>query len=107
VGYDRWKQTLIVAVVDGYQLGFSRGILQEEFADLFLEFGADTAMEFDGGGSATMVLQNEIMNHPSDDFGERYVANALLFFWDDQPLEVRYPRTLQPPAWRTPAMKPQ
>lgn len=84
IGYDRWKQTLIVIVVDGYQLGYSRGILQTEFADLFLEFGAYTAMELDGGGSATMVLNNTIMNNPSDQTGERFVANSLLFFWNEQ-----------------------
>ncbi len=83
VGYDRLKQTLIVAVVDGYQRGYSRGIQQEEFADLLREFGAYDAMELDGGGSSTMVLDGEIMNHPSDQTGERYVANALLFYWNE------------------------
>ncbi len=107
VGYDEWKQTLIVAVVDGYQYGYSRGILQEEFADLFLEFGAYTAMELDGGGSSTMVLDGEVMNQPSDDTGERHVANALLFFWNETTRDPRYPAALQPPAWRPPAFKPQ
>jgi hypothetical protein len=83
VGYDHQKQTLIVAVVDGYQRGYSRGMRQVEFASLLREFGAYTAMELDGGGSTTMVLDGEVMNHPSDDTGERYVANALLFFWTD------------------------
>jgi hypothetical protein len=107
VGYDKWKQTLIVAVVDGYQLGYSRGMLQREFADLFLEFGAETAMELDGGGSSTMVLENEIMNNPSDDTGERYVANALLFFWRDDLPDPRYPAHLRSPAWRAPALQPK
>lgn len=84
VGFDKQKQTLIVAVVDGYQRGYSRGIMQEEFADLLKEFGADTAMELDGGGSTTMVIEDEVVNQPSDDTGERYVANALLFFWREQ-----------------------
>ncbi len=83
VGYDRAKQTLIVIVIDGYQLGFSRGALQEELADLFIEFGAYTAMELDGGGSSTMVVEDEIVNYPSDQTGERYVANALLFMWNE------------------------
>jgi len=83
VGYDRLKQTLIVAVVDGYQRGYSRGIQQEAFADLLREFGAYDAMELDGGGSSTMVLEGEIINHPSDQTGERYVANALLFYWKE------------------------
>jgi hypothetical protein len=104
IGFDKERQTLIVAVVDGYQRGYSRGMLQREFADLFVEFGAYTAMEFDGGGSATMVLNDEIMNQPSDDTGERYVANALLFFWNEYTPNPRYP---QQPDWREPALRPQ
>ncbi|NJO07803.1 MAG: phosphodiester glycosidase family protein [Chloroflexaceae bacterium] len=92
VGYDKNKQTLIVAVVDGYQPGFSRGMLQTEFANLMREFGAYTAMELDGGGSATMVLEDEVINNPSDDTGERYVANSLLFFWHEPE------QTLGPPV---------
>lgn len=107
IGYDKARQTLIVAVVDGYQPGFSRGMLQEEFADLFLEFGASTAMELDGGGSTTMVLEDAIVNNPSDETGERYVANGLLFFWNDYTPDLRYPAALQPPAWNNPALRPQ
>lgn len=81
IGFDAQQQTLIVAVVDGYQRGYSRGMRQEEFADLLMEFGATTAMELDGGGSVTMVLEDQVVNRPSDDTGERFVANALLFFW--------------------------
>lgn len=83
VGFDRERRKLIVAVADGYQRGYSRGMTQREFADLFREFGADTAMELDGGGSTTMVLNDTIVNRPSDDTGERYIANALLFHWND------------------------
>jgi hypothetical protein len=81
VGYDKAQQTLIVAQVDGYQPGYSRGMTQREVADLMLEFGTDTAMELDGGGSSTMVVDDAPVNRPSDGSGERYVANALLFFW--------------------------
>lgn len=84
IGFDRAKQTLIVAVADGYQAGYSRGMTQEEFADLLREFGASEAMELDGGGSTTMLLDGEIVNRPSDETGERYVANALLFFWGER-----------------------
>lgn len=83
IGYDRAGRTLIVAVVDGYQRGYSRGITQAEFAALLREFGADTAMELDGGGSSTMVVEGRVVNRPPDATGERYVANALLFFWRD------------------------
>jgi hypothetical protein len=91
IGYDRAKQTLIVAVVDGYQLGYSRGVRQIEFANLLREFGAYDAMELDGGGSTTMVLDDTIVNNPSDDTGERHVANALLFFWNEDQPEPLYP----------------
>ena len=83
IGFDRARTTLIVAVVDGYQRGYSRGITQRELAELLREFGAATAMELDGGGSSTMVLEGKVRNRPPDTSGERYVANALLFFWDD------------------------
>jgi exopolysaccharide biosynthesis protein len=91
IGYDRARQTLIVAVVDGYQLGYSRGVRQIEFANLLREFGAYDAMELDGGGSTTMVLDNTIVNNPSDATGERHVANALLFFWNEDQPEPLYP----------------
>jgi hypothetical protein len=84
IGFDRDKKLLVVAVVDGYQAGYSRGITQQDFASLLREFGADTAMELDGGGSATMWIEGKLANHPPDESGERYVANALLFFWNDQ-----------------------
>ncbi|MCS6882717.1 MAG: phosphodiester glycosidase family protein [Oscillochloridaceae bacterium] len=81
VGYDRARQTLILVVVDGYQRGYSRGMTQQELADLLLEFGADTAMELDGGGSSTMVIEEQVVNRPPDTTGERHVANALLVFY--------------------------
>lgn len=121
VGFDRAKQTLIVAIVDGYQLGYSRGMLQTEFASLMLEFGADTAMELDGGGSATLVLRQEIpqpwaepdapplydylpLNRPSDDTGERHVVNSLLFFWNEDPQLLESPSM---PRRSVPALQPK
>ncbi|MGQ9928091.1 MAG: phosphodiester glycosidase family protein [Chloroflexaceae bacterium] len=89
VGYDRARQTLVLAVVDGYQRGYSRGITQEELADLLREFGADTAMELDGGGSSTMVIENQVVNRPSDSTGERHVANALLVLYREPALADR------------------
>jgi hypothetical protein len=84
IGFDAAKKTLIVAVVDGYQAGYSRGIRQDDFAALLHSFGADSAMELDGGGSSTMWLEGKVVNRPPDAEGERYVANALLFYWNDK-----------------------
>ena len=86
VGFDKDKKNLIVIEVDGYQPGFSVGIRQDDFAKLFQEFGADTAMELDGGGSATMWANGKLVSRPSDGGGyvERWVPDALLFNWNQQ-----------------------
>ncbi|MGB9632863.1 MAG: phosphodiester glycosidase family protein [Chloroflexaceae bacterium] len=89
VGFDRARQTLVLVVVDGYQRGYSRGMTQQELADLFLEFGADTAMELDGGGSSTMVIEDRVVNRPPDTTGERHVANALLVFYREPAVAER------------------
>jgi len=45
---------------------------------LMKEFGAWDALNFDGGGSTTMVVQGRIVNAPSDPLGEREIASGLL-----------------------------
>ena len=35
-------------------------------------------LNLDGGGSSTMVVEGEVVNSPSDQTGERPVANALI-----------------------------
>jgi exopolysaccharide biosynthesis protein len=37
-------------------------------------------MNLDGGGSTTMVVQNKVVNKPSDQTGERPVSDAILVF---------------------------
>ena len=49
-------------------------------ADLLLELGAVEAMNLDGGGSTTMVLNDKVVNKPSDATGERPVSDAILIF---------------------------
>ena len=36
------------------------------FADLLLKLGFVNAINLDGGGSATMVINNTVVNYPSD-----------------------------------------
>jgi hypothetical protein len=69
---------LILAVVDGRQPGFSIGVTPWQMADLMIELGAWMALKLDGGGSSTFFLNGEVINSPSDEAGERPVANALL-----------------------------
>lgn len=82
VGYSSDSQLLYLAVVEGYEIDHSGGMTQNEFAEFFREFGADYAMEFDGGGSSGMWIDEGFVN----DFGsrgERKLSNALMIFWDD------------------------
>ncbi len=78
VGYSQDKRFLVIAVIDGRQPGYSRGVDLYELAGLMLEFGCYEALNLDGGGSSTLVICNKIVNNPSDHTGPRPVANALL-----------------------------
>jgi exopolysaccharide biosynthesis protein len=78
------KNTLLLAVVDGRQPGFSVGMTAEEFANLMIELGGFKGMDLDGGGSTTMVINEDVINKPSDDGVERSVANALGIFITDE-----------------------
>lgn len=85
VGYNEDKSVLMVAVVDGYAPGHSIGMTQKELAQLFSEFGMESAMELDGGGSATMYVEGKLASRPSDGGGyvERAVPDAVVFNWND------------------------
>jgi len=82
VGVCREGLNLILMVVDGR--GASVGATHTELAELMRRAGAYYAMHFDGGGSSTMVVQEQgghyrVMNAPSDG-AQRRVANALGVF---------------------------
>ena len=62
------------------QPGESIGMPLTTLAELLLELGAVEAMNLDGGGSATMVIHNKLVNKPSDQTGERPVSDAILVF---------------------------
>jgi hypothetical protein len=69
---------MLVATVDGRQPGVSAGMSLPELADLLLEFGVSEAINLDGGGSTTMVVNGKLVNQPSDQTGERPVSDAIL-----------------------------
>jgi hypothetical protein len=77
VGFSRDSSTLFVLTVDGRSEN-SGGMTLVELASVMRELGAWQAMNFDGGGSTTMVVDGRVVNHPSDKEGERAVGNALL-----------------------------
>jgi exopolysaccharide biosynthesis protein len=77
VGFSRDSSTLFLLVVDGRSTA-SVGMTLVELAALMRRVGAWQALNFDGGGSTTMIVDGAIVNTPSDTTGEREVGNALL-----------------------------
>ncbi len=70
---------LIVMVVDGRQPE-SRGVGLEELATLMLEAGAVEAINLDGGGSSTLVVNGILVNRPQGNTEQRQVMSALATF---------------------------
>lgn len=86
---DQTGRQLLILVVDGRQPNYSEGVTLPELADIALQYGADTALNLDGGGSTTLVMQRTdgtpvILNSPIHGRippgRERPVANHLGIF---------------------------
>ncbi len=89
VGYTDDGRVLFVTV-DGRQSGYSVGMTPKRFGKLFLSLGATYALNLDGGGSTTMVVNDEIVNRPSGG-GERPVGSALLLLPGADPAPIATP----------------
>lgn len=81
IGFSTDSTKLILMTVDGRRESDS-GMSLVELGQTMLSLGAFEAMAFDGGGSTTMLIEGEVMNHPSDSTGERAVGSALLIVLD-------------------------
>lgn len=75
----------LFVVVDGGNLRISRGATMLELAQLMFNLGCKDALNMDGGGSSTMVLDNKVVNDPYGDEDEddglktvRKVSDAIL-----------------------------
>ena len=83
VGTNRNGRYLYLVVVDGRQPFYSSGATLSELAGILIDTGAYIAMNLDGGGSSTMVIEGQdgqplILNSPIDNYipgRERPVAN--------------------------------
>lgn len=69
--------TVMLVAVDGRREG-SAGMTLDELTNFMKALGASDALNLDGGGSTTMVVDGRVVNHPSDKEGERAVSNVLL-----------------------------
>ena len=76
VGLSADRRTLILAVVDGRRSSMI-GMTCRELANLMIFWGAEWAMNMDGGGSSTMWMNGRgVLNSPSDG-SPRVVGNHL------------------------------
>ncbi len=69
IGLDRERRVLLLFVVDGRQPNYSEGVTLPELAQIAIEYGADTAINLDGGGSSTLVMEDrqgrpQVLNSP-------------------------------------------
>jgi len=82
IGISENGRYLILVVVDGRQPFYSDGATFVELAELLIKFDVYYGMNLDGGGSSTMVIEEDgqpvILNSPIDNYipgRERPVAN--------------------------------
>ena len=75
-GVDAQGRTVLVTV-DGRSTQ-DLGLSVPEAADVARSLGLVDAINLDGGGSTTMVVDGQVISHPSDATGERPVGDALL-----------------------------
>jgi hypothetical protein len=88
---DAEKKLWLIAV-DGKQPHYSEGVTLAELSDIFVELGADMALNLDGGGSTTMAIGDRsgvrVLNapiHTKLPMRERPVANHLGFYVGKNP----------------------
>ncbi len=87
VGLNRAGRQLVIVIIDGRQPGYSEGATLAELAQILKEQKAFSAMNMDGGGSSTLVIQGEngepvVLNSPIHQGipgNERPVGNHLGF----------------------------
>lgn len=64
-------------VVDGRQDGYSSGMSLTELTDAFVSMGCKTAYNLDGGATAMMVFDGQVVNHPTN--GGRASSDIICF----------------------------
>ncbi|WP_282936780.1 phosphodiester glycosidase family protein [Paenibacillus sp. RC67] len=97
--------TIMFAIIDGRQPGYSIGATLFDIQNIFLEHGAITAANLDGGSSTVLVHDNQIINKPASEYGERYLPTAWLVFEHPETADIRNiwqgldPSKIDPSKW--------
>lgn len=79
IGVDRAGAIWLVTV-DGRNPEVSIGMTFSDLQALARTLSLRDALNLDGGGSTTMVVEGRVRNHPSDATGPRPVSDALVVF---------------------------
>jgi len=79
IGVDA-EDAIWLVTVDGRQPALSLGMTFTELQGLSRRLGLRSSLNLDGGGSTTMVVRGNVVNHPADATGPRPVSDALLVF---------------------------
>lgn len=66
-------------LADGRRPGYSIGMTLYEMSQKFLDLRCEFAYNLDGGGSATMVFMDELVNRPQGFTKERGIGDAICF----------------------------
>lgn len=69
---------VLLVVVDGRQKDYSMGMPGAQLADYLIKLGVKDAAMLDGGASSQMVVDNKLVNRPSDRGIERPLGGALI-----------------------------
>ncbi|CAG7657371.1 phosphodiester glycosidase family protein [Paenibacillus allorhizosphaerae] len=97
--------TIMFAIIDGRQPGHSIGATLFDIQKIFLEHGAVTAANLDGGSSTVLVKDNKIVNKPASEYGERYLPTAWLVFDEPEKANIKNiwegldPSKIDPSKW--------
>jgi exopolysaccharide biosynthesis protein len=84
IGVDA-QDAIWLVTVDGRQPTVSLGMSFAELQGLCRRLGLKSSLNLDGGGSTTMVVRGNVVNHPSDPAGPRAVSDAILVFARKRP----------------------
>ncbi|GGD74250.1 exopolysaccharide biosynthesis protein [Paenibacillus nasutitermitis] len=96
---------IMFLVIDGRQPGHSIGANLYDVQQIMLKHGAVIAANLDGGSSTVLVKDNEIMNKPSSEHGERYLPTAFLVFEHPESVDIPNiwsglkPKDIDPAKW--------
>lgn len=75
----------VFVIVDG-RSKFSKGMMLDELAATMHDMGCEFAYNLDGGGTATMIFRNRLVNRPLGKLSERSISD-IVYIGNGNPLQ--------------------